>query len=60
MLERGQPPLVASSSIGTGKTHLAIALGMEATRRRLRVHYARAADLVQSLDPRKSPPRRAR
>ena len=38
-----------SVPIGTGKTHLAIALGMEATRRRLRVHYARAADLVQSL-----------
>jgi DNA replication protein DnaC len=36
-------------AIGTGKTHLAIALGVEATRRRLRVHYARAADLVQSL-----------
>ena len=38
-----------SVPIGTGKTHLAIALGVEATRRRLRVHYARAADLVQSL-----------
>jgi DNA replication protein DnaC len=38
-----------SVPIGTGKTHLAIALGVEATRRRRRVLFARAADLVQSL-----------
>src|ERR1700761_8007041 len=35
--------------IGTGKTMLAIALGVEATRRRYRVLFTRAADLVQSL-----------
>jgi DNA replication protein DnaC len=40
---------ILAGPIGTGKTHLAIALGVEATRRRLRVHFARAADLVQSL-----------
>jgi DNA replication protein DnaC len=33
----------------TGKSHVAIALGVEASRRRVRVHFARAADLVQSL-----------
>jgi DNA replication protein DnaC len=36
--------------IGTGKTHLAIALGVEATRRRRRVHFARAVYLVQKID----------
>ena len=41
--------VILAGPIGTGKTHLAIALGLEATRRRLRVHFARAADLVQSL-----------
>jgi DNA replication protein DnaC len=35
---------ILAGPIGTGKTHLAIALGVEATRRRLRVHFARAAD----------------
>jgi DNA replication protein DnaC len=40
---------ILAGPIGTGKTHLAIALAVEATRRRLRVHFARAADLVQSL-----------
>jgi DNA replication protein DnaC len=35
--------------IGTGKTHLAIALGVEAARRRTRVFFVRAADLVRSL-----------
>lgn len=34
---------------GGSDRHLAIALGVEATRRRLRVYFARAADLVQSL-----------
>ena len=34
---------------GTGKSHVAIALGVEAARRRLRVYFARAADLAQSL-----------
>ncbi len=36
-------------SIGTGKTHLAIALGMEAARRRYRVAFTRASDLVRGL-----------
>jgi DNA replication protein DnaC len=35
--------------IGTGKTHLAIALGIEAARQRRRVSFQRAADLVCAL-----------
>lgn len=35
--------------IGTGKTHLAIALGTEAAKQRLHVAFWRAADLVRSL-----------
>lgn len=35
--------------IGTGKTHLAIALGVEAARQRKRVLFCRAADLVRKL-----------
>ena len=35
--------------IGTGKTHLAIALGVEAARRRTRVAFVRAAELVRQL-----------
>ena len=34
---------------GTGKTHLAIALGIEAARQRRRVAFTRAADLVRTL-----------
>ena len=41
--------VVFSGPIGTGKTHLAIALGIEATRRRYRVLFRRAADLVREL-----------
>src|SRR5208337_2176937 len=41
--------VILAGPIGTGKTMLAIALGVEATRRRFRVLFARAADLVQSL-----------
>jgi DNA replication protein DnaC len=41
--------VVFAGPIGTGKTHLAIALGVEATRRRFRVLFARAAELVRSL-----------
>ncbi len=41
--------LVIAGPIGTGKTHLAIALGMEAARRRYRVAFTRASDLVRSL-----------
>jgi DNA replication protein DnaC len=35
--------------IGTGKTHLAIALGTEAAKQRMHVGFWRAADLVRSL-----------
>jgi len=41
--------IVLAGPIGTGKTHLAIALGIEATRRRFRVAFLRAATLVRSL-----------
>jgi DNA replication protein DnaC len=47
-LERTENVLLAGP-IGTGKTHLAIALGIEAARQRRRVTFVRAADLVQSL-----------
>jgi DNA replication protein DnaC len=39
--------LVLAGPIGTGKTHLAIALGVEATKRKRRVLFTRAADLVR-------------
>ena len=41
--------VVIAGPIGTGKTHLAIALGVEAARRRHRVAFIRAADLVREL-----------
>jgi DNA replication protein DnaC len=41
--------LILAGPIGTGKTHIAIALGLEAARLRRRVLFLRAADLVQSL-----------
>lgn len=41
--------VILAGPIGTGKTHLAMALGVEATRRRHRVAFYRAADLVRSL-----------
>jgi DNA replication protein DnaC len=41
--------LILAGPIGTGKTHLAIALGVEAARRRRRVLFTRAADLRLSL-----------
>lgn len=41
--------LVIAGPIGTGKTHLAIGLGLEAAHRRYRVAFVRAADLVRSL-----------
>lgn len=47
-LERGHD-VVLAGPIGTGKTHLAIGLGVEAARRRYRVAFARAADLVREL-----------
>lgn len=41
--------VVLAGPIGTGKTHLAIALGIEATKRRMRVAFMRAANLVRGL-----------
>lgn len=41
--------LILAGPIGTGKTHLAIALGLEAARQRRRVVFWRAADLVLAL-----------
>lgn len=41
--------LIFAGPIGTGKTHLAIALGLEAARQRRHVAFWRAADLVRSL-----------
>lgn len=41
--------VVFAGPIGTGKTHLAIALGVEAARQRRHVAFWRAADLVRSL-----------
>ena len=38
--------LILAGPIGTGKTHLAIALGVEATKQKRRVLFTRAADLV--------------
>lgn len=47
-LDRAENVLLAGP-IGTGKTHLAIALGIEAARQRKHVAFARAAELVRSL-----------
>ncbi len=44
-ITRAETTIIAGP-IGTGKTMLAIALGVEATRRRFRVLFTRAADLV--------------
>jgi DNA replication protein DnaC len=41
--------LILAGPIGTGKTHLAIALGMEAARQRRHVAFWRAAELVRAL-----------
>lgn len=41
--------VIFAGPIGTGKSHLAVALGVEAARRRHRVVFTRAADLVRSL-----------
>jgi DNA replication protein DnaC len=41
--------VILAGPIGTGKTHLAIALGVEAARQRRHVAFWRAADLVRSL-----------
>jgi DNA replication protein DnaC len=47
-IERAENVLLAGP-IGTGKTHLAIALGIEAARQRRHVAFVRAADLVRML-----------
>jgi DNA replication protein DnaC len=41
--------VILAGPVGTGKTHLAIALGVEAYKRRRRVLFTRAADLVREL-----------
>jgi DNA replication protein DnaC len=41
--------IVIAGPIGTGKSHLGIALGVEATKRRFRVQFVKAADLVRQL-----------
>ena len=41
--------VVIAGPIGTGKSHLAIALGVEAANRRYRVLFVKAADLVRQL-----------
>jgi len=41
--------LIFAGPIGTGKTHLAIALGLEAVKLKRRVLFTRAADLVRLL-----------
>lgn len=40
---------IIAGPVGTGKTHVAISIGVEATRRRFRVAFYRAADLVRLL-----------
>jgi DNA replication protein DnaC len=47
-VSQGENVLLAGP-IGTGKTHLAISLGIEAARQRRRVAFWRAADLVRTL-----------
>ncbi len=41
--------VIFAGPIGTGKTHIATSLGVEATRRRFRVAFFRAAELVRTL-----------
>jgi len=41
--------VILAGPIGTGKTHLAIALGIEAAKQRKRVAFHRAADIVRVL-----------
>jgi DNA replication protein DnaC len=42
-------PVLLAGPVGTGKTHLAIALGIEAAQRRFRVRFFRVDDLVRTL-----------
>lgn len=46
--------VILAGPIGTGNTHLAIAIGVEAARQRHRVSFWRAADLVRALVEAKS------
>jgi DNA replication protein DnaC len=41
--------IILAGPIGTGKTHLAISLGIEAAKQRFHVGFYRAADLVRAL-----------
>ena len=41
--------VILAGPIGTGKSHIAIGLGIEAARRRFRVSFTRAAELVRML-----------
>jgi DNA replication protein DnaC len=41
--------LILAGPVGTGKSHLAVALGIEAAKQRLHVVFVRAADLVRML-----------
>jgi DNA replication protein DnaC len=41
--------VVIAGPVGTGKTHLAIAIGLAAAERRMHVAFTRAADLVRDL-----------
>ena len=47
-IEQAEDTIIAGP-IGTGKTHLAIGLGVEAARKRFRVLFVKAADLVRQL-----------
>lgn len=47
-IDKGED-VVLAGPIGTGKTHIATALGVEAARRRIHVRFTRAADLVRDL-----------
>ncbi len=41
--------VIIAGPVGTGKTHVAISIGVEAARRRFRVAFFRAAELVRTL-----------
>ena len=41
--------IVVAGPVGTGKTHIALGLGLEAARRRFHVLFVRASDLVREL-----------
>ena len=47
-IEKGADVVIAGP-IGTGKTHIAIALGVEAAKRRIKVQFVRVSELVREL-----------